>query len=122
MITVPLQTEFLRKIELKKFPSPLRPTFETSITVDPVFNLFLQKYANLLKLLMIKGFIIQKVLLICILEIPILLILKNDKTDSKSDELEIPVTWTLRRLFLYTVRHILSPRRKTFNIGLVLFK
>ena len=65
---------------------------------------------------MIKGFIIQKVLLISILEIPIFIDLKNDKTDSKSDELEIPVTWTLRRLFLYTVRQILSPKRKTLLV------
>ena len=63
-----------------------------------------------------KGFIIQKVLLISILEIPIFIDLKNDKTDSKSDELEIPVTWTLRRLFLYTVRQILSPKRKTLLV------
>ena len=65
---------------------------------------------------MIKGFTIQKVLLTCILEIPKFIALKNDKTDSKSDKLEIPVTWILRRLFLYTVRHILSPKRKTLLV------
>ena len=65
---------------------------------------------------MIKGFTIQKVLLICILEIPKFIDLKNDKTDSKSDELEIPVTWTLKRLFLYTVRQILSPKCKTLLV------
>ena len=55
-------------------------------------------------------------LLICILEIPKFIDLKNAKTDSKSDKLEIPVTWILRRLFLYTVRHILSPKCKTLLV------
>ena len=69
---------------------------------------------------MIKGFIIQNVLLICILEMSISIDLKNDKTDSKPDELEIPVTWTLKRLFLYTVRHIFSPKRITLLVLLCL--
>ena len=85
MITVPLHNELLKYIEFRNPPSPLRPKFDASRIVDSVFDLFLQNSANLSKWLMIRGFINQKVLLTCILEISIFYYLKKDKAQSKSE-------------------------------------